>query len=448
MAYNHYYEALLNDEGRGQIGYFARVINTSTQAIVPIYSDINGTPISVVSGVSNAAKTDTSGNLSLFVDPGTYHLDIYAPDQVTFLKRIQSIPMNSSKGDKGDQGDQGEPGPAFATFSTLAAFKAAPITNATQVLKVSGIAPGTFLWTLGNYTGQADDLNIIKADSTALSAGAWVRQGAEGITFQALGGGAIVRDTRQKAREIVSVTDFGAKGGSGDDRDAFNRAILSVFSDAGGVAAGGEVIVPFLAGGYNLGSQFNIYQGVHLRVLGRGQIINKGFDGLMCEVSNGGAVSGGDWRGNGRTGYAFQFPTGQGKQRLTGVKADTGWVDEVVFQYLTGGSQSLIDGCSLLLYSMVTGQQLLAASIRGRRLPKTRITFLGAPTGISFIRSTTQATVATISIFPKAPFRLCCGAIRLRLLTPPSQAPTRTAIVKVGASSAPGPLTPSAQTST
>lgn len=42
----------------------------------------------------------------------------------------------------------------------------------------------TFKWTLGDYSGQADDVNIIKADSTALSVGAWLRQSADKITTE------------------------------------------------------------------------------------------------------------------------------------------------------------------------------------------------------------------------------------------------------------------------
>lgn len=177
MAYNHFFDTLTNTSGDSLIGYFARVIDPATGNVEPIYSDINGTPVSVVSGVANMAKTDDFGNISLYVDPGTYNLDIYAPDAVTFRFRVPNVAMNSSKGDKGDQGDTGAPGPADNTYASLATFKASDISRkVARLVGASGITDGSFNWTPGNFTGQADDQNIIKADSTALSVGAWVRQ--------------------------------------------------------------------------------------------------------------------------------------------------------------------------------------------------------------------------------------------------------------------------------
>lgn len=83
-------------------------------------------------------------------------------------------------------GFKGDPGPTGAsdnTYSTLATFKASDIARKTaSLVGVPGVSDGRFNWTLGNYTGQADDVNIIKADSTALTVGAWVRQEAGGIS--------------------------------------------------------------------------------------------------------------------------------------------------------------------------------------------------------------------------------------------------------------------------
>lgn len=59
---------------------------------------------------------------------------------------------------------------------TLAALKAASITKGAVLYDGS-----VFTWTLDDFTGQADDINIIKSDSTPLSVGAWVRQGADSI---------------------------------------------------------------------------------------------------------------------------------------------------------------------------------------------------------------------------------------------------------------------------
>lgn len=166
----HFFEALTNTSGESLIGYFARVVDRSTQSAVPIYSDESGTPISVISGVADMAKTDDFGNIDLYVEPGTYNLDIFDSDSTTFRFRVPNVAMNATQGDKGDKGDKGDPGAADNVAADLSQLKAAPTTNVTMLYDGA-----TFNWTLGNYTGQADDINIVKADSTALSTGAWVR---------------------------------------------------------------------------------------------------------------------------------------------------------------------------------------------------------------------------------------------------------------------------------
>ena len=176
---HHFFEAITNTAGQSLIGYFARVINPTTQMQVALASDDAGTPIQVVSGVANMAKTDEFGNLSLYVTPGTYNLDIYGPDATSFLFSVKNIAMNSSKGDPGDPGLQGPPGEADNTYTTLAAFKASDIARKTaSLVGVSGVADGRFNWTPGNFAGQDDDKIVVKADGTSLAVGAWVRQDA------------------------------------------------------------------------------------------------------------------------------------------------------------------------------------------------------------------------------------------------------------------------------
>jgi hypothetical protein len=107
---NHFFEAITNTAGDSLVGYYARVINRQTQNTVTLSADENGTPIITVSGVADMAKTDKYGNLSLYVEPGTYHLDIYAPNTTTFLFRVSDVSMSSTKGETGDTGDQGPEG--------------------------------------------------------------------------------------------------------------------------------------------------------------------------------------------------------------------------------------------------------------------------------------------------------------------------------------------------
>jgi hypothetical protein len=177
---HHFFDAITNTSGDSLIGYFARVVNRSTQATVTIYADESGTPIQTVSGYANLAKTDDYGNLSLYVEPGTYHLDIYAADAETFRFRVPDVGMQSEQGVKGDKGDKGDPGPAGNVAETLAQLKAASTFNVAMIYDGS-----VFNWTLGDFTGQADDLNIVQGDGVPLTTGAWVR-----------------------SRELVSVTDY------------------------------------------------------------------------------------------------------------------------------------------------------------------------------------------------------------------------------------------------
>lgn len=106
----------------------------------------------------------------------------------------------------------GPAGPAFATYITLASFKAAAVTNKVQVLQDPSIATGLFNWETINAPYIADNVNIIKADSTSLSIGAWVRQSSTSTTFIQSGTGVVTRAAQDKMRERKTVNDFGAIG--------------------------------------------------------------------------------------------------------------------------------------------------------------------------------------------------------------------------------------------
>ncbi len=91
----HYYQALISPAGGTLPGYFARVIDPDALTTVTMASDDAGTPIIAVSGVADMAKADDAGNLSFYVEPGTYHLDIYSTDAVTFLRRLPGVAMGA-----------------------------------------------------------------------------------------------------------------------------------------------------------------------------------------------------------------------------------------------------------------------------------------------------------------------------------------------------------------
>lgn len=114
-------------------------------------------------------------------------------------------------------GPEGPTGPADNTYTSLTTFKASDVARkAARLIGVSGVADGDFYWKASDYTGLADDAFVVKADSTPLTQGAWVR-----------------------AVNEISVKAAGAKGdGVADDAPAFNRAIAAI------APTGGTVVVP------------------------------------------------------------------------------------------------------------------------------------------------------------------------------------------------------------
>ena len=128
------------------------------------------------------------------------------------------------------------PGPSNNTRLTLAALKAAAISDKTSLYDRS-----LWTWETADAPYVADDINVVKANSTPLATGAWVRQSAQGSTFKASGTGAVLRSMQDKARETISAKDFGfgASGNSAADNKAcFNRLI------AVQQAVGGEIKLP------------------------------------------------------------------------------------------------------------------------------------------------------------------------------------------------------------
>jgi len=139
---------------------------TGTTTLAPIYSDSG-----LTTPLLNPVSADGLGRLP----------NIYLDDTLTYRVRAvdsNGVPMGLDTDPyiPGAAGPPGPTGPAFATYFLLSMFKAAPISNATQVLQDPSIAPGIFFWQTANAPYTADNVNVIKADSTALSVGAWVRQ--------------------------------------------------------------------------------------------------------------------------------------------------------------------------------------------------------------------------------------------------------------------------------
>lgn len=89
-----YVNAFTNRSGDSLPGYFARLYD-STGTEVDIYADNNGTPISTVSGVANAALSDENGMFRWYVENGIYDIKFYDAND-TFVTSEAGVPMYDS----------------------------------------------------------------------------------------------------------------------------------------------------------------------------------------------------------------------------------------------------------------------------------------------------------------------------------------------------------------
>lgn len=109
--------------------------------------------------------------------------------------------------------------PVVKFVDSIDALKAAPTD------KPSRYDGSNFDFKLGNYTGQADDLNVIKADSIPLSTGAWVRQQSDGITSKRTGATSGYQSTTERLdRTPIDIAEY-VKTSATDQTLAIERAI-------------------------------------------------------------------------------------------------------------------------------------------------------------------------------------------------------------------------------
>jgi len=256
---HHYFEAITNTSGDSLVGYFARVIDPATQNTVTMSADDNGTPIVTKSGVENMGSTDDYGNLDFYVVPGTYHLDIYAPNATSFIFRVPSVAMNSTKGDPGPQGDEGPQGEGLEEVM-------APDGSALVGLKI----PVT---------------------------------------------GSVTRTVRDKAAEYASVLDFGAKGdGVTDDSAAFQAAVNAtqyLFVPPGRYKFGSTVNLDNGQTIFGAGkSAWEPYTGGAFPAVTRSEILVNGILALNAANTNSVTLSGLSIKATGGSQSAYATPAG------------------------------------------------------------------------------------------------------------------------------------------
>lgn len=85
-------DTITNERGDALPGYYVKLKN-SGGTYAPLYSDASGTPIIASSGVADAALGDAFGTVSLFVDDGTYTIEIFDTDATTLRRAISGVQM-------------------------------------------------------------------------------------------------------------------------------------------------------------------------------------------------------------------------------------------------------------------------------------------------------------------------------------------------------------------
>jgi len=179
---HHFFEAITNTKGDSLVGYFARVIDPATHAVVPIHADNAATPVDTVSGVANMAKTDADGNLSFYVAFGTYHLDIYGTDATTFVKRVPNVAMAGDITESAQAALEGAEAAAAASAASAtssagsAATAAGSVTSAAAQATTAGTAAANAAASATNAANFA-----AAAANSSIAAGAYPNSAASNV---------------------------------------------------------------------------------------------------------------------------------------------------------------------------------------------------------------------------------------------------------------------------
>lgn len=175
--------------------------------------------------LANPIKTDASGIYEFDADGAVYRREV----------RYAGLLLDASDIIVGDPPEfVGPTGPANSTYPTLAALKAADPTNLSYILTTQ-FGPIPYNYVVGNFTGEADDVMVVKLDAVPLTQGALVRR-----------------------VDTVFVDDF-ARPADADDRGAFERAVSFLVARNG---RGGGVIRLTQGRTYNLPGSIALRAGI------------------------------------------------------------------------------------------------------------------------------------------------------------------------------------------
>lgn len=265
----HYFEAITNTKGDALIGYYVRATDSTTGVAASLYADKSLTPIISVSGIADACLVDSDGNASFFITSGEYHLDIYATDGTTLVRRVSNIPMASSVDLSADilTGASGAI-PHTASRTTLAAV-VAPTAGTTLYLREAG-REGIFVFSTSNLSASvtadtAQGIYVPPAAATTGASGAWVRKYSGPLDIRWFGG---VADTTALVGSAFNGTD--------------NAAALTSAKAVAALLNSGHVYFPQGSGAYRFASKQTFTSGI--RITGDGWHQNPGTVGATTYV--------------------------------------------------------------------------------------------------------------------------------------------------------------------
>lgn len=137
------------------------------------------------------------------------------------------------------RGDPGDPGPAGNVCITLAQLRAAPRTNGTMIAAYDG-SGSTMTWTQGDFAARAArrPQDYVQSTGVALTEGAWVRQGAQSVRYDA------AQSVAAKLDRIAYITDARFAGGAKMDGETDDYAAIQAAIDYIDGIGGGEVRIP------------------------------------------------------------------------------------------------------------------------------------------------------------------------------------------------------------
>lgn len=171
----HFFEAIQNKSGDALPGYLVKLFDASGN-LVPLYSDNAGTPIVNVSAIADTAVVDANGNVSLFVDYGTYDIGIYSPSG-SQIQVVNDVPMGGITITLAN-------GAAVSDRTALAGVLT-PVAGQLASLTESG-REGTFVFDSSNFVTKfgaplttidpAQGIYVAPSTDTTGASGAWVRK--------------------------------------------------------------------------------------------------------------------------------------------------------------------------------------------------------------------------------------------------------------------------------